>query len=81
MSADSSGSAGPAILRFTSGMPASIAPPNAFARVKVLQAASSELGCSCQHASYTSTRARGAIPTMPTPLLAVAAISPAIAVP
>jgi len=80
-SAVSRGSAGPAKLRFTSWLPAASAAAIARASVKVLQAAASLPGASCQHASNTSICARGAMPTMPMWLLATAAISPAIAVP
>ena len=81
MRAVSSGSEGPARLRLTSGAPEARAAASARASVKVLQAAASLSGASCQQASNTSSSACGAMPTMPMWLLATAAIRPAIAVP
>ena len=75
-SAESSGSAGPAMLRFTSGAPEASAAASACASVKVLQAAASSSGLSCQQASNTSICACGAMPTMPMWLLATAAMMP-----
>ena len=54
------------MLMLTSGVPASSAAAIALASVKVLQAAASAFGLSCQHASNTSICASGAIPTIPT---------------
>src|SRR6185312_12146856 len=80
-SAASSGSSGPARLRLMIGAPEASAPASACASVKVLQAAPSRSAATCQQASNTSSRARGAMPTMPRWLLATAAMTPAMAVP
>ena len=59
---------------------ASIAADSARASVKVLQAAARPSGV-CQQALNADKRTSGAMPTIPTLLLATAAITPATAVP
>ena len=73
-------SAGPLRLRLTIWAPCSMGPAcSALASVVLLH--SVDPASCCQQARSASSRARGATPTMPMPLSARAAISPATAVP
>ncbi len=59
----------------------SMALASALASVKELHRAASAPSCSCQQALSASRRDSGAMPLMPWPLPAFAAITPATAVP